>query len=376
MRVIAIANQKGGCGKTTTAVNLSACLAQLKKNVLLVDLDPQGHATLGLNIKPQELTKTMYNVLTPNTDNKSRLDEIIISISNNLDLAPANIMLSAIEQELSGKPEREAKLMQAISLMVTNKTYDYIIIDCSPSLGILTFNALRASSELIAPVETGFYSLHGISRLLETVNLMGKQLDYKIKVNALVTMFDCRTKFSQEVKEEIYTYFAGKVFKTLIHNNVKLKEASSYGMPIVAYYKRCRGTEDYTALAKEVVAQAKTKKESAKTIEPKGNQTSQSKIKEVKVEEKQSAEKKGAIFTFYGNDAQKVEIAGDFNNWMSSTEGQMENIEKGIWVRVFHLDPGKYQYKFVVDGKWIIDSKNPKIERDTSGNINSLLEIK
>ena len=375
MRVIAIANQKGGCGKTTTAVNLSACLAQLKKNVLLIDLDPQGHATLGLNVKPQDLSKTMYNVLTPKAENKARLDEIIIPISDNLDLAPANIMLSAIEQELSGKPEREAKLMQAISLMVTNKTYDYIIIDCSPSLGLLTFNGLRASGELIAPVETGFYSLHGISRLLETVNLIGKQLNCKIQVKALVTMFDRRTKFSHEVKEEICKYFTGKVYKTLIHNNVKLKEASSYGIPVIAYSKRCRGSEDYTMLAKEVVAQAKVKKVVTKDVQ--ANATEQQ-IEKAPVESKEPERlvKKSAVFTFYDADAQKVEIAGDFNSWVTSTEGQMENIEKGVWARVLHLEPGKYRYKFVVDGKWVIDPKNPKVERDPSGNINSLLEIK
>ncbi len=377
MRVIAIANQKGGCGKTTTAINLSACLAQLKKNVLLIDLDPQGHATLGLNVKPQELSKTMYNVLTPNAENKMRLDEIIIPILKNLDLAPSNIMLSAIEQELSGKPEREAKLMQAISLMVTNKTYDYVIIDCSPSLGLLTFNGLRASSELIAPVETGFYSLHGISRLIETVNLISKQLNCKIKVKALVTMFDCRTKFSHEVKEEICKYFSGKVYKTLIHNNVKLKEASSYGIPVIAYHKRCRGSEDYTMLAKEVAAQAKAKKVVTEDVQAQTvPQQQQTEKLLVQAKEQESLVKKGAVFTFYGDDAQKVEIAGDFNNWVSSTEWQMENIEKGVWARVLHLEPGKYRYKFVVDGKWMVDPRNPKIERDESGNVNSLIEIK
>lgn len=338
-------------------------------------MDPQGHATLGLNVKPQELSKTMYNVLTPSVENKARLDEVIMPISDNLDLAPANIMLSAIEQELSGKPEREAKLIQAISLMVTNKTYDYIIIDCSPSLGLLTFNGLRASTELIAPVDIGFYSLHGISRLLETVNLIDKQLNCKIQVKALVTMFDRRTRFSHEVKEEICKYFSGKVYETIIHNNVKLKEASSYGLPVIAYDKRCRGTEDYTMLAKEVAAGDKVKKVITKEVQAEDTEQQKTENTPVEPTEQTMPAKKGAVFTFYGAGAQKVEIAGDFNNWVSSTEGQMENIEKGVWARVLHLDPGKYQYKFVVDGKWIIDPKNPKIERDLSGNVNSLVEI-
>jgi len=365
MRIIAVANQKGGCGKTTTAINLSACLAQLKKNVLLIDLDPQGHASLGLNVKPEELSKTMYNVLTPKQDDKFRLDEVIISISEYLDLAPSNIMLSAIEQELSGKPEREAKLMQAISLMVTTKTYDYVIIDCSPSLGLLTFNGLRAASELIAPVNTGFYSLHGIGRLMETIRLIDKQLKYKIKVKALITMFDRRTKFSHEVKEEIYKCFSGNVFEHVIHANVKLKEASSYGVPVISYDKRCRGAEDYSALAKEVVSQARDKAKPDKA----GVSELESLVKEVPL-------KKGAVFTFYGPEAKNVEIAGDFNNWINSVESRMENIDKGVWAKVFHLKPGRYHYKFVVDGEWITDPNNPNIEKDSSGNINSLLEVK
>ena len=302
MRIIAVANQKGGCGKTTTSVNLAACLAKLNKNVLLVDMDPQGHASLGLNINSGELDRTMYNVLTPNAEKKARLDEVIVHVNDNLDLAPANILLSAIEQELSGKPEREAKLFQAISLMVTDKTYDFVIIDCSPSLGLLTFNALRASSELISPVETGFYSLHGISRLLETVNLIEKQLKNKIEVKALITMFDRRTRFAQEVRDEIYKYFSGRVFDSVIHNNVKLKEASSFGMPAVGYDKNCRGAKDYMSLAEEVAKSSLVKKESIPEI------PSSPAIKVFQDKERT------LMLTYYSPEAQSVDIAGDFND--------------------------------------------------------------
>jgi ATPases involved in chromosome partitioning len=364
MRIIAIANQKGGCGKTTTAINLSACLSQLKKNVLLIDLDPQGHASLGLNIKPQELNRTMYDVLTPDPERKVRLDEVLIPISETLDLAPANIMLSAIEQELSGKPEREAKLSQVISLMVAKKTYDFIIIDCSPSLGLLTFNGLRAANELIAPVETGFFSLHGISRLLETTNLIDKELHYKIKVRALITMFDCRTKFSQEVKDEIYKYFSGNVFSTLIHMNVRLKEASSYGEPVITYDKRCRGAQDYLSLAKEVV-QGYSSSPVETTAAPAVKQRN----------EPQTTQKK-AVFMLRAPEAQSVEIAGDFNNWVATQESKLEKLNDGVWVKNFSLEPGRYQYKFIVDGRWVVDPNNPTTELDTSGNINSLMEIR
>ncbi|MBU1043341.1 MAG: AAA family ATPase [Candidatus Omnitrophica bacterium] len=368
MRVIAIANQKGGCGKTTTAINLSACLSGLKKNVLLIDLDPQGHASLGLNVQPQNLAKTIYNVLTTDAEAKLRLDEVIVPVSENLDLAPANILLSAIDQELSGKPEREAKLFQAITLMVSKKTYDYVIIDCSPSLGILTFNGLRAATELIAPVDTGFFSLHGISRLLETVNLIDKRLNCQIKVKALITMFDRRTKFSHEVKDEIYKYFSGNVFETVIHNNVRIKEASSYGVPVAAYDKRCRGAQDYIALAKEV--EAPKRKEKAQTSKDTAAEKITSFIQEVQ------HVKKGTVVTFHSDNAQNVEIAGDFNNWVSSVDSKLERIDNGVWAKVIHLKPGAYKYKFVVDGEWVTDPNNPYLEVDETGNRNSILKVK
>ncbi|MBI4845338.1 MAG: AAA family ATPase [Candidatus Omnitrophica bacterium] len=354
MRIIAIANQKGGCGKTTTAINLSACLSKLGRNVLLIDLDPQGHATLGLNVNPNDQDKTMYNVLTPLLEKRLRLDEIIIPISDGLDLAPANILLSAIEQELSGKPEREARLSQAISLMVTDKTYEFIIIDCSPSLGMLTFNALRACRELISPVDTGFFSLHGIGKLIETVKLIEKELRYKIPVTALVTMFDQRTKFSHEVKEEINKYFSGNVFSASIRNNVRLKEASSYGKAVIDYDKRSSGALDYSAVAKELIYGIVKKEEPVNPI-------------------KLSRE---MIFSFYDPNAQSVEIAGDFNNWTATQESKLEYLNDGKWKKEFSLEPGRYRYKFVVDGKWVVDPNNPNTEPDNSGNINSLLEIK
>jgi chromosome partitioning protein len=368
MRIIAVANQKGGCGKTTTSINLSACLAGLKKNVLLIDLDPQGHASLGLNVQPQNLAKTIYNVLTTDSEAKLRLDEVIIPISDNLDLAPANILLSAIEQELSGKPEREAKLFQAISLMVSKKTYDFVIIDCSPSLGILTFNGLRACTELIAPVDTGFFSLHGISRLLETVNLIDKRLNCEIKVKALITMFDRRTKFSHEVKDEIYKNFSGNVFETVIHNNVRIKEASSYGVPVADYDKRCHGALDYIALAKEVASPKSKEKAVAQEA------TASEKITSF-IQEAQHV-KKGTVITFHSDVAQNVEIAGDFNNWVTSVDSKLERIDKGVWAKVIHLKPGAYKYKFVVDGQWVNDPSNPNLVTDEVGNRNSILEVK
>ncbi len=361
MRIIAIANQKGGCGKSTTAINLSACLAEADREVLLIDLDPQGHATLGLNNISEHIDgtifmdKTIYNVLTPIPEKRASLDEIITPVSQRFDLVPSNIVLSAIEQELSGKPGREDILFQAISLMASEKKYDYIIIDCSPSLSLLTFNALRACGELIAPVEIGFFSLHGISRLLETVNLIKEQLNFEIVVRALVNMFDSRTRFAHEVKDEIYEYFSGKVFSTVIHNNVRIKEASSFGIPVIAYDSRCRGSHDYRSLAEEVVKQEK---------------------EYAKEELVRKAAKKQKKFTYYDPYARSVGIAGDFNNWTLTQLSKLEQSEKGNWTKIFNLKPGLYRYKFIVDGKWVIDPLNSNYEMDDYGNINSLFEMK
>lgn len=360
MRIIAIANQKGGCGKTTTAVNLAASLAQIKQSVLLIDLDPQGHATLGVNIKHADIQVDMYNVLTPQLEKKVRLDEVILPISRNFDLAPATILLSAIEQELSGKPEREAKLFQAISLMVNKKAYDYIIIDCPPSLGLLTFNALRTAQEVIAPVETSIYSVEGITKLMDIVGLIGNRLKSKIPTKALLTMFDKRTKFSGEIKNKLTNLMAGNVFKTVIHNNVRLREAVNYGMPVIVYDKRSRGAGDYLDLAKEVIK--------PDSVIAKKN--------DIKNSEAPKLLPDGVLFSLDAPEAASVQIAGDFNDWVAAGESTLETTRKGIWAKVCRLNPGRYRYKFVIDGQWVIDPNNPNVETDAAGNMNSFVEIK
>jgi chromosome partitioning protein len=364
MRTIAIANQKGGCGKSTTAINLSACLAEQGRRVLLVDLDPQGHATLGLNIKSQDLDKSMYDVLTPTDEKRVDLRSIILPISENFELAPSNILLSAIEQELSGIPARETRLHQALSQLAQTRTYDYISIDCPPSLGLLTFNGLHACAELIAPVDTGFFSLHGISKLLEIVQLIDRHAKNKIRVKALITMYDRRTKYSKEIKDEIEKNFAGSVFQTLINNNVHLKEASSYGVPAIAYDRRSRGANDYSQLAKEVILE-----ESEEAVKA---------VAQVDTEYYTGLqrEKDHVVFSLYAPSARSVGIAADFNNWTPGPDSSLEAIRKGVWARSYNLKPGVYQYKFVVDGKWMTDPKNPQTQNDTAGNVNSVVEIK
>ncbi|MEW6086815.1 MAG: ParA family protein [bacterium] len=252
MRIIAIANQKGGCGKTTTAINLSANLSEENRKVLLIDMDPQGHASIGLNIRTEELKKTMFDLLVSDRRNPVSLDEIAIPINENLDIAPSNITLSAVEQVLSGIPGRDNKLLIKINSM--KKSYDYIIIDCPPNIGILTFNALRACREVVVPIEASFFSLHGLGKLFETIELFKETLNHEIFIRALPTIYDKRTRFSKEVLEEIQKYFKENTLKTIIHINVKLKEAASYGIPVNKYDRHSKGYFDYSRLAEEIIA--------------------------------------------------------------------------------------------------------------------------
>jgi chromosome partitioning protein len=253
MRVISVINQKGGCGKTTTAISLCGCLAQLNRRVLLVDLDPQGHASLGLNIKPEEVSRGMTEVLTQDTG----LEEIIREAGNtNLEVAPANITLSTVEQLLADAQGKEEKLLNKIARM--QRRYDYVIIDSPPSLGILTFNALRASDMSIVPIDMGFFSLHGVTRLMEIVDLLGRRTGHEVQLHALPTMVSLRTRFTKEVLENIRRNFEGNVFRTQIRNNVRLREASSHGVPITQYDRRSIGANDYRAMSEEVLAMETT----------------------------------------------------------------------------------------------------------------------
>lgn len=258
MRVISVINQKGGCGKTTTTINLGACLAAAKRRVLLIDLDPQGHTSLGLNIRPEEITKGMTEVLTQGAELS---DVVLESISPNLDLAPANLTLSAVEQLLAEAPHKEQKLLRALQTL--RRSYQYVIIDSPPSLGLLTFNALRASHEAIVPVEMGFFSLHGLAKLMEIIDVLARHTGHEVKVRALATMVNTRTKFTQEMIDEIRRHFQGRIFGTLIRSNVRLREAASHGLPIIEYDAESIGAHDYHALARELTM---TEVETERTI--------------------------------------------------------------------------------------------------------------
>jgi len=251
MRAIAIANQKGGCGKTTTAINLSSCLVLKGQKVLLIDCDPQSHATMGLDIHFDH-EKTVYNIMTPRQTEPWDIANIVVPVKDNFDIAPSSIRLSAIEQELAGRDGRENRLLQAIEPI--EQAYDYVIIDCPPSIGHLCFNALRACEEAIIPIDMSLFSLRGIAELTDIMILLKNQCDHVIEARALVTMYDYRTRYSRHVLEKVKEQFGNRVFETVIRYNIRLRETVDYGLPVGDYDKHAIGQKDYEKLAAEVMS--------------------------------------------------------------------------------------------------------------------------
>ncbi|AIK36033.1 ParA family protein [Bacillus pseudomycoides] len=249
-KIIAIANQKGGVGKTTTSVNLGAGLAQVGKKVLLIDIDAQGNATTGVGIEKSELDQCIYNVLVEDADVQGVIQK---TATENLDVLPATIQLAGAEIELVPTISREVRLQRA--LQPIRNEYDYIIIDCPPSLGLLTINALTAADSVIIPVQCEYYALEGLSQLLNTVRLVQKHLNKNLAIQGvLLTMLDARTNLGIQVIDEVKKYFRDKVYRSIIPRNVRLSEAPSHGKPIMQYDAKSRGAEVYIDLAEEVIA--------------------------------------------------------------------------------------------------------------------------
>lgn len=253
-RVIAIANQKGGVGKTTTAVNIAASLAAAEKRVLLIDSDPQGNSTSGMGVDRKSITGTTYDLFT----NKRTFEEIKTSSHFPwLDVVPAGIDLVGVEVELIQMIARERVLKRALEPILGN--YDYIFIDCPPSLGLLTVNALTAAQGVLIPVQCEYYALEGLSALMNTIKLIKQDLNPELVVEGvLLTMYDSRNNLADQVAQEVRKHFGEKVFTTVIHRNVALSEAPSYGKPVLLYDIRSRGAQSYLELAKEVIGHAKS----------------------------------------------------------------------------------------------------------------------
>jgi chromosome partitioning protein len=405
MRTIAVVNQKGGCGKTTVSINLASALAELGRRTLLVDMDPQSHCAVGLAVPEDQIEQSIYDVLISTSRNEPiRLAEILWQISDKLELAPASIDLSAFEQQMAGIAERESCLKNALCEM--KDEYDYVIVDCPPAVGLLTFNALRAATDAIVPVETGYFALHGLSKQLETLSMLCKRCSQQIDVRVLASMYDLRTKMAREILAELRTHFADKIFKTVVNFNTKIKEASSFGQPICEYDSASRGQRDFHALAEEIIdSQAKQQRSEIvsslagrlETISATADELLQSAKPTIKAlqktprtEKPQPADTDAKLSDYYGvsqiNDAvvfvtlypraHSVQIAGDFNNWQPSKTPLKKVGNSGVWQTKIKLPAGKYRYRLVVDGQWQQDPYNETTESNPFGGFNSVVEVK
>ncbi len=383
MRIISIATQKGGCGKTTTAINLAAALSANGKRTLLIDLDPQAHASLGLNFENKD---SIYNVISKLTPRKMNISDIIRSAGPNFDIVPSNILVGTLEQELADEIGRELKLVDIVAKVKDN--YDYILIDCPPSLGFLTINALRACDEVFIPVETSRFSMQGVEHLLDIVNLIRERLSHPVAYRILVTMFDSRLRHSFSMLSQIREKFSEVLFDTIVHTNVKLKESVVMGQTVVAYDKYCRGAKDYFSLAKEIISKQEASEAAiAAAVPVTAHLPVRAVASVVKVEENfrfsnrmHSLMAEGmngmrlTTFSLDAPDARSVYVTGSFNDWSLDEKCRMR-LEGGRWLVDVNLRPGVHKYQFIVDGRWREDPANPRQERNSFGDINSLVEV-
>jgi len=427
MRTMAVVNQKGGCGKTTVSINLASALAKLGYKTLLVDMDPQSHCAVGLAVPEDQIEQSIYDVLISNSRNEPiRLTEILWQISDRLDLAPASIDLSAFEQQMAGITERESCLKNVLSEI--KDRYDYTIIDCPPAVGLLTFSALRAATDVVVPVETGYFALHGLSKQLETLSILCERLGQQINVKVLANMYDIRTKMAREILAELRNHFADKMFKTTVNFNTKIKEAASFGQPINEYDPVSKGQKDFCLLAKEVIDPEINQQRHGlvnsltgqlKAISSTANELLRATKPAIKIVETAETEEPDKIadsdnveqietsdairyalnadksidsklLDYYGVSqiddaivfvtlyprANSVQIAGDFNSWQPAKTHMGKVGQSGVWQTKINLSPGKYRYRLVVDGQWQQDPYNEHTELNPFGDLNSVIEVK
>lgn len=437
MRTVAVVNQKGGCGKTTVSINLASALAELGKKVLLVDMDPQSHCAVGLAVPEEQIEQSIYDVLISRSRNEPiRLTEILWQIGENLELAPASIDLSAFEQQMAGIADRETCLKTVLD-EVQNE-YDFAVVDCPPAVSLLTFNALRAATDVLVPVETGYFALHGLSKQLETLGILCKRCQQHVSVRVLASMYDIRTKMAREILAELRAHFGDRMFKTVVNFNTRIKEASSFGQPINEYDPASKGQQDFRLLAQEVVGseerpQVKSKRlvdslaDQLEAIGTSANELLKSAkpsvlaapkaapepepatqvvvsqeplvaaepapmtvgtVAEPRVEPAEQTDAKLAnyygvsqiqdavVFVTLYPRAQNVQIAGDFNNWQPAGTPMQRVGDNGVWQAKLKLPNGMYRYRLVVDGQWQQDPYNERSEMNPYGDYNSVLEVK
>lgn len=373
MRTIAIANQKGGCGKTTTAINLASALADADRRVLVIDLDPQSHASFGLGVTTHLIDKSVYNVLTDNPQKQRGIENCVVNASKNLDIIPSNILLSTLEQELKDKEDAVSRLHQVLAAAQLN--YGYIIIDCPPSLGFLTFNALRAAELVVVPIDMSAFSLMGVGKLLGMLELIKVKINHSPGVNALATLFDKRTKYSQTMLDEIRAFFKEQMFETVIRINVALKKAAGRGVSVIQFDRESNGARDYIALAKEILRHEPEEEPHAvvtivhEEIAQSAAPTPQDQTQDLETMLREMN------FSISAPSAKEIYVVGDFNHWKIDDDSRLSRLDNGKWGKKVALPPGRYRYKFVIDGEWTLDSQNTEKEQNPFGTFDSIIKL-
>jgi len=359
MRILAIVNQKGGCGKTTTAVNLASRMATMGNRTVLVDLDPQGHSTLAYGVEPPERHGSLARVLS-----RSGLDpdvvpiqEILVGLGDRLSLAPSGAELASLDQDLAGVPGGEERLAEHLTPLIPDT--DMVIIDAPPSLGLLTLNALMAAGEIIVPVEPSLYSLHGLARIVELTKLLEGRSRHKVRMRVLLNAFDARTRFARETRDEIARSFPGMTLTATIRSSVRVREAAARGMPLERFSPRSPIMLDYDALAEELEHDKPVVAEARDEVAVPGLRVT---TEGVYISRKDVA-------------PDAVCLAGDFNSWVPDSGVLLESHEDGSWTKFIPLKPGRYEYRLVVDGQWMPDPMNPSRVPNGIGSVNSVLEV-
>ena len=384
MRVITVFNHKGGCGKTTTAINLAATLAGAKRRVLLVDLDPQSHATVGCGVREDEVELSTWNAMrsadsaTPAADSEPLgLPDIAWEICDGFYLAPASVGLASLEQLLAGAEGREMRLRRLIEQ--TRERYDFIVIDCGPGLGILSINAIVAATEVLVPVDLGFFSMYSLGRVAETIEMVAGRTGRQPVMRVLATMYDSRARSSRQTLAALREQHGPTMLNTVIRYHVGLREAAAMGSPIAEFRPDSRGHEDYKALAQELLAaglQLEYEEMARTEVE---RQRAEEKAVDCKIEIVYGAIpiEGGVRFVCHSPGAGKVQVAGDFNQW-STAEGRADlavTDQDDVWSRDVRLPPGRYAYRLVIDGRWCSDPANPYVESNPYGELNSVVEV-
>lgn len=432
MRTIAIINQKGGCGKTTVSINLGATLAAKGHRTLLVDMDPQSHCAMGLSVPDSQIDRAMPELLRGGLDGSIRFEDIVWQISRHLDLAPSTMALAGIEQQLATAPDRDRRLVQVLATV--HEQYDFCVVDCPPSIGLLTFNALRASDDVLIPVETGYFAMQGSIKQAQTIQMLARRAGHHTRFKVLATMYDVRTKLAREILSELSRHFGDQLMPVVINFNSKLKEAASFGQPITEYDAGSRGMQDFKQLAAWLLAHPPVAEPgNGKDIADVDPQTQQQQrvhnpalsraaelverakalsARTTALSERLSTDAdytaeglagsevppepraddpaiqgsrlervygvrltaSGLLFIQPTNATQNVAIAADFNDWNPSRTPMLRDENVDVWRAVVSVPPGRYRYRLVVDGQWEQDPYNDAVETNPFGELNSVVE--